>query len=102
MLPTMQPVEKSRTQRARATKAFEEVRVGRVRLYFSHFELIGFQVDGSPPAVCLPLAPIGVGTSAHVLQHRSHLEPDKSKWCSKQDFEKKWLEVSGAAFQAAH
>jgi hypothetical protein len=25
---------------------------------------------------------------------RLHLEPDKSKWCSKHDFEKKWQEIS--------
>lgn len=97
MLPTMQPVEKSRTKQARATKAFEEVRIGRLGLYFSHFELIGFQLDGAPPVVCVPLEPIGVGTAAHVEQHRHHLEPDKMKWCTKHDFENQWLEVSTVA-----
>jgi hypothetical protein len=55
MLQTIRPVEASRTKRARATKSFEEVRLGPVRLYFSHFELIAFQLDGSLPVVCMPL-----------------------------------------------
>jgi hypothetical protein len=94
MLPTMHPVEKSRTKRARATKAFEEVRIGPLRLYFSHYELIGFQLDGKLPVVSAPSQPIGVDTGAYVEQNRLHLEPDKSKWCSKHDFEKKWQEIS--------
>ena len=98
MLPTMQPVDKSRTKRARATKSFEEVRIGPVRLYFSHFELIGFQLDGAPPAVCVPLQPIGVGTGGHVEHNRLYLEADNTKWLSKHDFERKWEEVSNTIF----
>jgi hypothetical protein len=99
MLPTMQPVEASRTRRARANKAFEVVRVGKTRLYFSHFELIGFQLDGMPPVVCVPLKPIGVDAGAHVEQHRLHLEPDKEKWCSKNEFERKWQELEAAVLR---
>ena len=69
MLPTMQPVEKFRTKRGRATKSFEEVRVGPVRLYFSHFELIAFQLDGAPPVVCAVLRPITVD-----------MGPDQAPW----------------------
>src|SRR5262245_23130735 len=101
MLPTMQPVEKSRTKRARATKSFEEVRIGAVRLYFSHFELIAFQLDGSAPVVCAVLRPVTVDMGAFHQQHRLHLEPDKVKWVSKNDFEKKWQEVSEAVFRSA-
>jgi hypothetical protein len=97
MLPTMQPVDMSRTKRARATKSFEEVRIGPVRLYFSHFELIGFHLDGALPVVSAPARPIGVSTGGHV--NRLHLEPDKSKWCPKRDFEKKWQEISDAVLQ---
>ena len=94
MLPTMQPMEASRTKRARATKAFEVVRVGKTCLYFSHFELIGFQLDGMPPVVCVPLNPTGVDARAHVERHRRlHLEPDKEKWCSKNEFERKWQDL---------
>ena len=89
MLPTMQPMDTSRTKRARATKSFEQVRVGPMRLYFSHFELIGFQLDGELTVVCVPLKPVGVGTAAHVEHHRLELEPDKAKWLSKHDFEQK-------------
>ena len=89
MLPTMQPMDTSRTKRARATKSFEQVRVGPLRLYFSHFELIGFQLDGELPVVCVPLKPVGVDTGLHVEHHRLELEPDKAKWLSKHDFEQK-------------
>ena len=99
MLPTMKPVVASRTKRARATKAFEEVRLGPVRLYFSHFELIGFQLDGALPVACVPLKPITVDTGADVEQHRLHLEPDRTKWCSRHDFEKKWEEISESLLQ---
>jgi hypothetical protein len=98
MLPTMRPVVKSRTKRARATKSFEEVRIGPVRLYFSHFELIGFQLDGALPVVCAPLQPIGVDTGAHVVHNRLALEPDKTKWLTKHDFERKWEEVGNTIF----
>ena len=94
MLPTMQPVDTSRTKRARATKSFEEVRLGSVRLYFSHFELIAFQVDGSDPVVLVPSKAIGVGTGGHVEGNRLHLEPDKEKWLKKGEFEKKWEAAS--------
>lgn len=97
MLPTMQPVETSRTKRARATKAFEVVRVGKIRLYFSHFELIGFQLDGLAPVVRFQSKPIGVNTGAHVEQHRLAIEPDKTKWCSKSDFERRWHELEALA-----
>jgi hypothetical protein len=99
MLPTMQPMDRSRTKRARATKSFEAVRIGPVRLYFSHFELIGFQLDGAPPVVGAVTRPIGVDTGAYVEGHRLQLEPDRSKWCSKTDFERKWQHVSGAIFR---
>jgi hypothetical protein len=56
-------------------------------LYFSDFELIGFQLDGKMPVVSAPSTP-------NVEGNRPHLEPDKSKWCSKHDFEKKWEEIS--------
>jgi hypothetical protein len=97
----MQPVEKSRTKRARATKSFEEVRIAPVRLYFSHFELIAFQLDGAPPVVCAVLRPIGVDTGTFVELHRLHLEPDKAKWHSKNNFERKWQEASETVFRAA-
>jgi hypothetical protein len=99
MLPTMQPMDTSRTKRARATKSFEQVRVGPLRLYFSHFELIGFQVDGALPIVCAPLKPIGITTGSHVEHHRLELEPDKARWLSKIDFELEWREISRAVFQ---
>jgi hypothetical protein len=99
MLPTMQPIETSRTKRARATKSFEQVRVGPVRLYFSHFELIRFQLDGALPVVCVPIRPVGIGTGGHVEQHRLHLEPDRTKWLSKHEFEQKWHQISSAVFQ---
>ena len=99
MLPTMQPMDTSRTKRARATKSFEQVRVGPMRLYFSHFELIGFQLDGALPVVCVPQKPVGVGTGAHVEQHRLDLEPDKTNWVSKHDFEQKWQEIGNAIFR---
>ena len=101
MLPTMQPVESSRTKRARATKLFEQVRIGPVRLYFSHFELIGFQVDGAHPVVCVPLQFIGVGTGGHVENNRLELEPDKTKWFSKNEFEQKWQEISSGIFRSS-
>jgi hypothetical protein len=97
MLPTMQPVEKSRaTKRGRAIKAFEEVRIGPLRLYFSHFELIVFQLDGKLPVVSAPSQPIG---AIHMEDRRLHLEPDKSKWCSKNDFEKQWEEISATVLR---
>jgi hypothetical protein len=100
MLPTMQPVEASRTRRARATKAFEAVRIGKTRLYFSHFELIGFQLDGMPPVVvCVPLKLIGVYAGVDLELHRLHLEPDKEKWCSKNEFERKWEELEAAVLR---
>ena len=99
MLPTMQPMEASRTKRARMTKAFEVVRIGKTRLYFSHFELIGFQLDGRPPVVCVPLRPISVDTGFHVEQHRLQLEPDKEKWCSKNEFERKWQDLEAAVLK---
>jgi hypothetical protein len=98
MLPTMQPIESLRTKRARATKSFEAVHTRRVCLYFSHFELVGFQVYGAPPVVCMPLKPVGPDTGAHVELNRLQLEPDKSKWDSKQDFESKWEDVSRSVF----
>ena len=98
MLPTMKPVYTSRTKRARATKAFEEVRVGSARLYFSHFELIGFQLDGGPPVVCEPQRPYTLNTGTHLDQHRLHLEPDQAKWCTLLAFEKKWEEISKTLF----
>jgi hypothetical protein len=92
-------MEASRTKRARATKAFEVVRIGKTRLYFSHFELIGFQLDGMPPVVCVPLRPLTV-TGLHVKQHRRfQLEPDKEKWCSKNEFERKWQEIEAAVLK---
>jgi hypothetical protein len=98
MLPTMQPVENSsrRTKRGRGINAFEEVRIGPLRLYFSHFELIGFQLDGKPPVVSDPPQPIG---AIHIEARRFHLEPDKSKWCSKNDFEKQWEDISATVFR---
>lgn len=93
----MRAVLPSRTKRARATKAFEEVRVGSVRLYFSHFELIGFQRDGHPPVVCAPPKPIGPTTSADIEQHRRHLEPDPAKWLTRNDFERVWEDMGTAA-----
>src|SRR5262245_34790623 len=99
MLPTMQPMDVARTKRARATKSFEEVRIGRVRLYFSHFELIGFRLDGTPPVVRAPSRPVGVGTGGHVEQNRLRLEPDKTKWHSEHDFERKWQEISATVFR---
>ena len=101
MLPTMSPVDPSRTKRARATKSFEEVRIGPVRLYFSHFELIGFQIDGALPVVCASLRPITVDTGAYLERNRLHLEPDRAKWRSKHEFERKWEEVSERLFQAS-
>ncbi len=95
----MQPVATSRTKRARATKAFEVVRIGKIRLYFSHFELIGFHLDGQTPVVCVPSKPVGVGTGAHVEQHRLELEPDKANWNSKSDFERKWHELEALALK---
>ena len=95
----MHPVDTSRTKRARATKAFEEVRFGKVRLYFSHFELIGFQFDGMLPVVSAPSKPSGIDTGAHVEQNRLHLEPDKTKWCSKHDFENKWQELEATVIR---
>lgn len=94
MLPKMEPVERSRTKNARATKLFEIVRVGILRLFFSHFELIAFQVDGESLIVCEPLRPISVGTGGHVAGNRLQLQPDKSKWLDKDAFEKKWHEAS--------
>lgn len=99
MLPTMKPVDSSRTKRARATKPFEEVRIGAVRLYFSHFELIGFQVDGAVPMVCVPLRRKTLNTGAYVEQHRLHLEPDMAKWCSRHEFEKKWEGIGEMLFR---
>jgi hypothetical protein len=99
MLPTSQPMEPSRTKRARASKCFEEVRIGAVRLYFSHFESIGFQLDGALPAVRVPSSRPGVNLPIHVEQNRLCLEPDKTKWLSKHDFEMKWEEISNAVFQ---
>jgi len=87
MLPSMQPMDPARTKSARATKLFEAVRLGPVRLYFSHFELIGFQVDGSPPVVRVK----GTGSNAdHVERHRLRLEPDRTKWLAEIDFERAW------------
>jgi hypothetical protein len=97
MLPSMQPMIPSRTKRARATKAFEQVRIGPVRLYFSHWELIGLQVDGSPPVVCGLETRPGVTTPGHAEQHRRGLEPDESRWVARQEFERRWQEV-GAVF----
>jgi hypothetical protein len=98
MLPTMKPVYKSRTKRARAMKAFEEVRVGSARLYFSHFELIGFQLDGEPPVVCEPQRPYTLDTAHHVDENRLHLEPDQAKWSTLSAFEKKWREIRKMLF----
>jgi len=99
MLPTMQPMEKSRTKGARTRKRFEEVHIGPVRLYFSHFELIAFQLDGAAPVVCAILKPMTTNTGMFVEHHRLHLEPDKAKWLSRNDFEKRWMEVSEAIFK---
>lgn len=97
MLPTMQPMIPSRTKQARATKAFEQVRVGPVRLYFSHWELIGFQLDGSAPVVCAPVA--RPGASVDIERHRLDIEPDHARWVSRQEFERRWHETGEAVFR---
>jgi hypothetical protein len=57
MPPTMQPMQSSRTKRARMYKRFEVVQVGPIRLYFSHFQLIGFESDKTKIVVCAPVTP---------------------------------------------
>jgi hypothetical protein len=54
MPPSMHPVERSQTKLARKTKAFEVVHVGPIRLYFSHWTLIGFESDKTKIVVCVP------------------------------------------------
>jgi hypothetical protein len=93
MLPTMRPMEHSRTKRARVMKQFEEVRIGPIRLYFSYFELIGFQVDGFAPVVC---GPTTVDAGSNLDPRRLQLEPDNAKWLPKHAFEAEWEKISGA------
>jgi hypothetical protein len=95
VLPTMQPVVKSRTRRARAMKAFEEVRIGPVRLFFCLFELIGFKLDGDPAVVCVPSSPV----VEFVDPNRLVLEANQTKWVSRNEFEQKWEEMYWSVFQ---
>lgn len=95
----MLPVEISRTKRARATKAFEEVGFGPLVLYFCNFELIGFGIDGTPPFVCFPSKVLGVDSGVFADLNRQYLEPDKAKWLSKCEFEMKWEEISEQIFK---
>ena len=67
-------MEISRSSRARATKLFEAVRIGAVRLHFSHFELIGFQLDGDLPVVTVPL---GQGSGCRRFSHQFWCESKK-------------------------
>ena len=96
MPPTMQPMVTSRTKRARMYKGFESVQVGPIRLFFSHFELIGFESDKTKIVVCVPVKP---GGSGDVETHRLILEPDKDKWVSPSDFSDKWTQVSSIYFK---
>lgn len=96
MLPSMQPMIASRTKRARATKSFEVVRVGNLQLFFSHYELIGFQFDEQSPVVAAPTSAASVSTPSFVRQHRLRLESDERKerkWHSRVEFERKWNAV---------
>jgi hypothetical protein len=65
------------------------VRFGRVRLFFSHFELIAFQLDDWALVVVVPEP----STASHVEADRKHLEPDK-KCLTTEQFEAKWQEVA--------
>jgi hypothetical protein len=76
-------------------KAFEEVRIGPVRLFFCLFELIGFKLDGDPPVVCVPSSP----AVDFVDPNRLVLEADQIKWVSRNDFETKWEEMYWSVFQ---
>jgi hypothetical protein len=97
MPPTMQPMQTSRTKRARMYKRFEVVQVGPIRLFFSHFQLIGFESDKTKIVVCAPVTPSG-GNECDIA-HCAFLEPDKSKWVSQSVFSEKWTEVSSVNFK---
>jgi hypothetical protein len=97
MPPTMQPMLSSRTKRARMYKRFEVVQVGPIRLFFSHFQLIGFESDKTKIVVCAPVMP--TGSSEADVTHCAFLEPDKSKWVSQSEFSEKWTEVCSIYFK---
>ena len=98
MPPTMQPMLPSRTKRARLYKRFEVVQVGPIRLFFSHFELIGFETDSTKLVICAPVA-FSNGVESEMNSHRTFLEADKSKWLSQSDFAEKWTEASSVYFR---
>ena len=81
MLPTMQRLNRSRTA--------EVVRIGHLQLYFSFFNLIGFQIDGQHAVVCAETHR-RTTTTKHLLL----IEPDKSKWITHLEFTQKWMENS--------
>lgn len=91
MPPTMQPMMKSRTKRARGTKNFECVHVGPIRLYFSCWQLIGIESDKTKIVV---LGGATLTTPGDGYRHRRALEPDESKWLSPTEFSEKWATVS--------
>ncbi len=99
MLPKMSNVHPCRTKLTRKTKLFEELRIGALRLFFSHFELIAFELDGKPPVVCMPPEPRGVETAGHIEDDRKHLESDKAKWIAKAEFERQWEAVAATLFR---
>jgi hypothetical protein len=98
MPPTMQAMITSRTKRARMYKRFEAVQVGPIRLYFSHFELIGFESDKTKIVVCAPVMSSS-GNEPDMSAHRAMLEPDRSNWLSQSAFSEKWTEVSSVYFR---
>ena len=98
MPPTMQPMMTSRTKRARMYKRFEVVQVGPIRLFFSHFELIGFESDKTKIVVCAPVM-YTAGNESEMNAHRAILDPDQSKWVSKSEFSEKWTEISSLYFK---
>ena len=99
MPPTMQPMIRSRTKRSRMYKGFESVNVGPLRLYFSQFELIGFESDKTKVVVCVSQGPASAAPSSGKDEHRLVLEPDDSKWLSAPEFSPKWTELSHTYFK---
>jgi hypothetical protein len=83
MLPTMQALKGSRTGHV--------VRVGPLRLFFSFYHLIAFQVDGEPPTVS-----VNCHGRQTTEKHLKVIEPDGTKWVTDQEFAKRWLVASRA------
>jgi hypothetical protein len=79
-------------------KGFEVVHVGPIRLYFNHFELIGFESDKTKIVVCGGETPVSRDQVAH-NEPRLQLEADPAKWVSTSEFSEKWTELCAACFK---